>query len=73
MRLLCVTEKQYDDMKLLVGSRQTSETAIGTEKADYYMNVEITEFEKNDFALNYALLRNCVVKMFVIKTIFLNR
>lgn len=36
------------------------------------MNVEITEFEK-DFVLNYVLLRNCVVKMFVIKTIFLNR
>ena len=32
VRLLCVTEKQYDDMKLLVGSRQTSETAIGTER-----------------------------------------
>ena len=32
VRLLCVTEKQYDDMKLLVGSRQTAETAIGTER-----------------------------------------
>ena len=30
VRLLCVTEKQYVDMKLLVGSRQTAETAIGT-------------------------------------------
>lgn len=32
VRLLCVTEKQYADMKLLVGSRQASETAIGTER-----------------------------------------
>lgn len=32
VRLLCVTEKQYADMKLLVGSRQAAETAIGTER-----------------------------------------
>lgn len=32
VRLLCVTEKQYSDMKLLVGSRTTSEIAIGTER-----------------------------------------
>lgn len=32
VRLLCVTEKQYMDMKLLVGSRSTAETAIGTER-----------------------------------------
>ena len=32
IRLLCVTEKQYADMKLLVGSRSTAETAIGTER-----------------------------------------
>jgi CRISPR-associated protein Cas2 len=32
IRLLCVTEKQYSDMKLLVGSRTTAETAIGTER-----------------------------------------
>ena len=32
VRLLCVTEKQYTDMKLLVGSRNTAETAIGTER-----------------------------------------
>lgn len=32
VRLLCVTEKQYDDMKLLVGSRTMAETAIGTER-----------------------------------------
>lgn len=32
VRLLCVTEKQYSDMKLLVGSRTTAETAIGTER-----------------------------------------
>ena len=32
VRLLCVTEKQYTDMKLLVGSRSTSETAVGTER-----------------------------------------
>ena len=32
VRLLCVTEKQYSDMKLLVGSRQTAETAIGVER-----------------------------------------
>lgn len=32
VRLLCVTEKQYADMKLLVGSRSTAETAIGTER-----------------------------------------
>lgn len=32
IRLLCVTEKQYADMKLVVGSRTTAETAIGTER-----------------------------------------
>jgi CRISPR-associated protein Cas2 len=32
VRLLCVTEKQYSDMKLLVGSRTTAETAIGTQR-----------------------------------------
>lgn len=32
VRLLCVTEKQYMDMKLLVGSRSMAETAIGTER-----------------------------------------
>lgn len=32
VRLLCVTEKQYEDMKLLGGSRLASETAIGTER-----------------------------------------
>ena len=32
VRLLCVTEKQYSDMKLLVGSRTTAEKAIGTER-----------------------------------------
>lgn len=32
VRLLCVTEKQYADMKLLVGSRTTAETMIGTER-----------------------------------------
>ena len=32
IRLLCVTEKQYTDMKLLVGSRSTAQTAIGAER-----------------------------------------
>lgn len=32
VRLLCVTEKQYSEMKLLVGSRSTAEEAIGTER-----------------------------------------
>jgi CRISPR-associated protein Cas2 len=32
VRLLCVTEKQYADMRLLVGSRTASEKAIGTER-----------------------------------------
>lgn len=32
VRLLCVTEKQYSEMVLLVGSRSTTETAIGTER-----------------------------------------
>lgn len=32
VRLLCVTEKQYSDMTLLVGSRSAAETAIGTER-----------------------------------------
>ena len=32
VRLLYVTEKQYSDMKLLVGSRTTAEKAIGTER-----------------------------------------
>lgn len=32
VRLLTITEKQYDDMKLLVGSKNAKETAIGTER-----------------------------------------
>ncbi len=32
IRLLSVTEKQYSDMKLLVGSRRASETAVGTKR-----------------------------------------
>ena len=32
VRLLCVTEKQYSDMKLLVGSQSVAEAAIGTER-----------------------------------------
>ncbi len=32
VRLLSVTEKQYADMKLLVGSQTTAERAIGTER-----------------------------------------
>lgn len=32
IRLLCVTEKQYSDMKLLVGSKSAAENAIGTER-----------------------------------------
>ena len=32
VRLLCVTEKQYSEMRLLVGSRSSQETAIGTER-----------------------------------------
>ena len=32
VRFLCVTEKQYSDMKLMVGSRTTAEKAIGTER-----------------------------------------
>lgn len=32
VRLLCVTEKQYSDMKLLVGSRSNMEKVIGTER-----------------------------------------
>ena len=32
VRLLCVTEKQYEEMKLLVGNRSNREIAIGTER-----------------------------------------
>lgn len=32
IRLLCVTEKQYRDMKLLVGSRSIAESVVGTER-----------------------------------------
>lgn len=32
IRLLCVTEKQYSDMVLLVGSRTATEKTIGTER-----------------------------------------
>lgn len=32
IRLLSVTERQYSDMKLLVGSKTTAETAVGTER-----------------------------------------
>lgn len=32
VRLLCVTEKQYSDMKLLVGSRSSAEESIGVER-----------------------------------------
>ncbi|MDO4479341.1 MAG: CRISPR-associated endonuclease Cas2 [Lachnospiraceae bacterium] len=32
VRLLAVTEKQYADMKLIVGSRSTTETTVGAER-----------------------------------------
>ncbi len=32
VRLLTVTEKQYEDMKLMVGSKKLSETALGIER-----------------------------------------
>lgn len=32
VRLLCVTEKQYQDMKLLVGSKSLKEEALGLER-----------------------------------------
>lgn len=32
IRLLCVTEKQYEDMKILIGSPTTTEKALGTER-----------------------------------------
>lgn len=32
VRLLTITEKQYNDMKLLVGSKSLKEAAIGTER-----------------------------------------
>ena len=32
VRLLCVTEKLYSDMKLLVGSPSIAETVLGTER-----------------------------------------
>ena len=32
VRLLCVTEKQYEDMTLLVGSKNTAEMTIGTDR-----------------------------------------
>lgn len=32
VRLLTVTEKQYEDMKLMVGSKRTAETALGIER-----------------------------------------
>ena len=32
VRLLVVTEKQYDDMKLLVGSRSLTEQTVGSER-----------------------------------------
>ena len=32
VRLLTVTEKQYEDMKLMVGSKKLSETALGVER-----------------------------------------
>lgn len=32
VRLLVVTEKQYEDMKILVGSKQNQEDKIGTER-----------------------------------------
>lgn len=32
VRLLAVTEKQYEDMKLIVGSRSETEKVLGTER-----------------------------------------
>jgi CRISPR-associated protein Cas2 len=32
VRLISITEKQYEDMKLIVGSRSEKEKAIGTER-----------------------------------------
>ncbi len=32
VRLLTVTEKQYEDMKIMVGSKSLTEAAVGTER-----------------------------------------
>ena len=32
VRLIVITEKQYEDMKILVGSKQSQEDKIGTER-----------------------------------------
>lgn len=32
IRLLCVTEKQYNDMKLIVGNRRKTEEFVGNER-----------------------------------------
>ena len=32
IRLLSVTEKQYNDMKILIGSKNATERSIGTER-----------------------------------------
>lgn len=32
IRLLVITEKQYDDMKLLIGSKSETERLVGTER-----------------------------------------
>lgn len=32
IRLVSITEKQYDDMRILVGSKNVKETALGTER-----------------------------------------
>lgn len=32
IRLLTITEKQYDDMKIFIGSKSETEKAIGTER-----------------------------------------
>ena len=32
VRLLTITEKQYDDMKLLVGSKSLTEQVVGSER-----------------------------------------
>ena len=32
IRLICITEKQYEDMVVLVGTRNITETSIGSER-----------------------------------------
>lgn len=52
IRLVSITEKQYDDMRILVGSKTIKEAAFGTERLIIILKITVTKYsEKIEFEL----------------------